>query len=109
MIFAPPRKQRRSERQWITVPILIGHAGSRIDGFSINISEGGVYLFAAANLAVGARIELNFRSPDRKRLIHASGIVRRRALYLYGIELLADDAATTQPHECSGRQSTTVR
>jgi hypothetical protein len=67
----------------------------RIDGLSINISEGGMFLFAAAKLSPGLRIEIEFRRPHSKELVRATGAVRRRALYLYGIEFLNDDAAST--------------
>lgn len=96
MLFAPAKNRRQSPRQWISVPILIRHRGSRIDGHSINISEGGMYLFAAAHLRPGTQIEIEFHPPDSKELVRATGAVRRRALYLYGIEFLSDDAAATR-------------
>ena len=66
-----------------------------MEGFSINISEGGLYLFAAANFSSGTQIEIEFRPPDCKELVRATGAVRRRALYLYAIEFLSDDAPAT--------------
>jgi PilZ domain-containing protein len=94
MLFRPARNQRQSKRQWVAVPVVIRHRGSRIDGHSINISAGGMYLFAAAHLAPGTLIEIEFRPPRGKELFRAVGAVRRRALYLYGIEFLGDHAAT---------------
>jgi hypothetical protein len=73
----------------------------RIEGFSINISEGGIYLFAAADISVGTQIDIEFRLPDSTQSVHNCGTVRRRAVYLYAIEFLtavnasAPDAATT--------------
>ena len=96
MLFRPARNRRQSKRKWVTVPVLIRHRGSRIDGHSINISEGGMYLFAAAHLVPGTQIEIEFRLPHAKKLVRATGTVRRRALYLYGIEFLSDDAAATR-------------
>jgi PilZ domain-containing protein len=96
MVFRPAKNQRQSKRQWVAVPVLIRHRGSRIDGHSINISEGGMYLFAAAHLSPGTLIEIEFRPPDNKALVRTTGAVRRRALYLYGIEFLSDDAASTR-------------
>ncbi len=66
--------------------------GSCIDGVSINISEGGIYLFAAANLSLGTQIEIEFRPPDSKEPVRACGTVRRRVLYLYAIAFLSDEA-----------------
>jgi PilZ domain-containing protein len=94
MIFRPTKNRRQSKRQWVTVPVLIRHRGLRIDGHSINISEGGLYLFAAAHLPPGTLVEIEFRPPRGKELVCATGTVRRRALYLYGIEFLSDGAGT---------------
>ena len=98
MLFAPAKNRRQSHRQWVTVPVLIRNGGSCIDGLSINISEGGMYLFAAANLSLGTQIEIEFRPRDSEELVRACGTIRRRALYLYGIEFLSDDAAATDDH-----------
>jgi hypothetical protein len=94
MVFPSAKNRRRSHRQWVSVPVLIRHRGSRIDGHCINISEGGMYLFAAAQLLPGTQIEIEFRPPHVKEVVRAIGAVRRRALYLYGIEFLSDDAVT---------------
>jgi len=95
MLFARDKDRRQSHRQWVAVPVLVCHRGSHVEGVSINISEGGIYLFAAANLSPGTQIGLEFRRPDSKQLVRACGTVRRRALYLYGIEFLNDDGAST--------------
>jgi hypothetical protein len=52
-----------------------------------------MYLFAAANLSVGTRIEIVYRPPGRKKTVCTCGIVRRRAVFLYGVEFLNDDTA----------------
>jgi PilZ domain-containing protein len=80
--------RRRSPREWIALPVRMLVAGSRIDGVSINLSKHGMYVFAATNLSVGTEIEVTFRQPERKKLVLISGIVRRKAVYLYGIEFL---------------------
>jgi len=92
MATAPAHDRRRSHRHWTAVPVRINHRGTRIDGVSINLSEGGMYLFAAAHLALEAEIEMEFRPPDAKQSVCVRGTVRRRALYLYGIEFVGDDA-----------------
>ena len=96
MLFVPAKSPRRSPRQWIAVPIRI-HAGElRVEGVTINVSEHGIYLFAAANLAVGTQIEIAYRPPRTNKTICACGIVRRRAVFLYGIEFLNDDTARVE-------------
>jgi hypothetical protein len=86
--------QRQSKRQWVAVPVVIRNGGLPVDALSINISEGGIYLFAAANFSVGSQIEIEFRAPGSKHLVRTSGTVRRRAVYLYGIEFLNVAAPT---------------
>lgn len=54
------------------------------------ISEGGVCLFALANLAIGDRIDVEFTDSDFGTPIRVSGIIRNRAVYLYGVEFLID-------------------
>jgi hypothetical protein len=67
--------------------------GLQVEGVTINVSEHGMYLFAAANLSVGTQIEITYRPPGREKTVCAYGIVRRRAVFLYGIEFLNDDTA----------------
>jgi hypothetical protein len=55
-----------------------------------------MYLFSAADLPLGSEIEMEFCPPESKRTISISGVVRRRALYLYGIEFLADVATAAR-------------
>jgi hypothetical protein len=93
MLFVPVKAPRRSPRQWIAVPIRIHAGGLHVDGVTINLSEHGMYLFAAANLSVGTQIEIAYRPQGKKRTVFARGIVRRRAVFLYGVEFLNDDTA----------------
>ena len=88
MLFPPIENRRRSHRQWIAVPVRIRLNGSQVDGVTINLSENGMYAFAAANLAVGDTVQIVYRAPDKKKSVRTEGIVRRRAVYLYGIEFL---------------------
>jgi hypothetical protein len=88
MPSAPPDDRRRTQRQWLTVPVHIDTRGARIDGISINVSKSGMYLFAAANLPVGSEMKMVYWDPNRRIQVQTCGIIRRRALYLYGIEFL---------------------
>lgn len=65
--------------------------GLHVDGVTINVSEHGMYLFAATNLSVGTEVEIEYRPASRHESVCACGIVRRRAVFLYGIELLNND------------------
>ena len=68
------------------MPIQIHLGKSRIDGTTLNLSEHGMYMFTAADIPLGSEIKLVFRPPDEKILVAASAIVRRKVVYLYGIE-----------------------
>jgi hypothetical protein len=77
----------------------------RVDGVTINISEHGMYLFAATNLSLETEIEITFRSPDKRKLIRTVGVVRRKAVYLYGIEFTNDGKSKSSVRD----QSTEAR
>jgi PilZ domain len=91
MRFVPAKAPRRSAREWIAIPVRINAGGSRVDGVTINVSEHGMYVFAAASLAVGTEIEIAYCPPSGKKTVYVCGIVRRRAVFLYGIEFLDAD------------------
>ena len=59
----------------------------QVDALGINL---GMCLFTIANLPVGSKIRVEFLPPRSARPVRVPGIVRHRALYLYGIEFLAD-------------------
>ncbi len=68
------------------MPIQIRLGQSRIDGTTLNLSDHGMYMFTAADIPIGTEIQLVFRPPDENILVEASAIVRRKVVYLYGIE-----------------------
>ena len=90
--------RRRSQRQWAAVPVRIHVSGSRVDGVTINLSDHGMCVFAVAHLSIGAELEIAFRRPGEERLVRAYGVVRRRAVYLYGIEFLNNYADRNLQH-----------
>jgi hypothetical protein len=61
-----------------------------VDALGINLSDVGMCLFTIANLPLESQIQLEFIPPQCKERIRVCGIVRHRALYLYGIEFLDD-------------------
>jgi PilZ domain-containing protein len=96
MFFAPLRDQRRSPRQWIATPVHILMGKSRIEGTTLNLSEHGMYMFTASDIALGSEIEIVFRPPGEKETVQLSAVVRRKVVYLYGIEFLSNGS---QPSE----------
>ncbi len=87
---------RRWARKWCNSSVELVTKSTRVKALGLNISEGGMGLFAVANLRVGSEIEVEFRPPASNEKARMSGTVRHRALYLYGIEFhrLAQSSAT---------------
>jgi hypothetical protein len=88
MFFTPLRDQRRSARHWITTPVHIFMGASRIEGTALNLSDHGMYLFTASNIPSGSEIEIVFCPPEEKESVRVSAVIRRKVVYLYGIEFL---------------------
>jgi hypothetical protein len=88
MFFTPLRDQRRSARHWIATPVYILMGKSRIEGTALNLSQHGMYMFTASNIPSGSEIEIVFCPPGEKERIRVSAVVRRKVVYLYGIEFL---------------------
>jgi len=61
------------------------------------LSEGGIYLFALANLTPGEQIRIEYAASESDEPLSRSGVVRNRAIYLYGIEFSVEES---QP-ECT--------
>jgi PilZ domain len=96
----PPGDQRRWERRAVDVPIRVvatGLPGSGvIPGRGTTMSEGGICLFALANLAVGTHIDVELVDSRSGTPVRVSGIVRNRFVYLYGVEFLVDQQKDRQ-------------
>ncbi len=84
------QERRRFRRHWLKAPVRITSEGGVIDGYGLRVSEGGMYLFAVADLALGARVEVEFKSPHSGEPSRCSGVVRNRVVYLYGVECVPE-------------------
>ena len=60
------------------------------NGRGVQFSEGGICLFAAANLPVGSQVKVEFRTPHTGEPVRVRGKVRNRSVYLYGVEFLSE-------------------
>jgi hypothetical protein len=78
--------RRRRKRQLFNTSVLVFTSKGCMEGFGINVSDVGMYVFAIANLAVGTEIDVEFVPPHGTYPIRFAAVVRHRALYLYGIE-----------------------
>ena len=90
---------RRWARKWCNSSVELLTKSTRVKALGLNISEGGMGLFAVANLRVGSEIEVEFRPLASNEKARMSGTVRHRALYLYGIEFdkVVETSAKTAP------------
>ena len=61
-----------------------------VDARGVHFSEGGLCLFAAANLPVGSHVKVEFKDPHTDEPVRVRGKVRNRSVYLYGVEFLSD-------------------
>ena len=52
----------------------------------VRLSEGGICLFAAANLPVGSQVKVEFKNPRTDESVRVRGKIRNRTVYLYGVE-----------------------
>jgi hypothetical protein len=84
------KDRRRRQRQLLNTSVQIFTGSSHTNALGINLSDVGMCLFAIANLPVGSRVQVEFLPPRSKEPVRVCGTVRHRALYLYGIEFLAE-------------------
>ncbi len=61
-----------------------------VDARGVHFSEGGLCLFAAANLPVGSQVKVEFKNPHTDEPVRVRGKVRNRSVYLYGVEFLSE-------------------
>jgi len=96
----PAADKRRWERRLVDVPIRVvadDMTGSGvIAGRGTKMSAGGICLFALANLAIGAQIDVELVDSHSVTPVRISGIVRNRVAYLYGVEFVIDQPEDRQ-------------
>jgi c-di-GMP-binding flagellar brake protein YcgR len=97
-------EQTINRRRWQRFPfdasvrVVVDHSPERtvVDGRGVRFSEGGICLFAAANLPVGSQVKVEFRTPHTDEPVRVRGKVRNRSVYLYGVEFLSDKSEDRQ-------------
>jgi len=98
----PAGDKRRWERRPVDMPIRVvadDMTGTAvIPGRGTKMSAGGICLFALANLAIGAQVDVELIDSHRGTPVRVSGIVRNRSVYLYGVEFLIDQPENRQPN-----------
>jgi hypothetical protein len=97
-------EQSVNQRRWQRYPfdasvrVVVDHSAEAtvVDGRGVRFSEGGICLFAAANLAVGSQVKVEFRTPRMDEPVQVRGKVRNRSVYLYGVEFLSERSEDRQ-------------
>lgn len=83
-LFKP--NQRRKKRHALNSSVRVLTDSGDLKALGINFSEVGMCLFTVSNMPLGSEVMVEFVRPQNEQRIQASGTVRHRALYLYGIE-----------------------
>ena len=95
LVFRPPamflrrtfnQDRRRRKRQLLNTSVRVFTESGCVEGLGINISDVGMGLFTIANLPVDSQVQVELPIPGSSETTRVPGMVRYRALYLYGIE-----------------------
>jgi hypothetical protein len=101
--------RRHRKRQLLNTSVRVITKLASMDALGINISPGGMGLFTIANLPLGSRIEVEFRTSEGPApFSRVAGTVRHRALYLYGIEFNPESGATGLDAEGSSKSESST-
>ena len=92
--FGPDRRRRK--RQLLNTSVRVLTENGHLEALGINISDVGMSLFTIANLEVDARIQIELFMPHSTERVRVAGVIRHRALYLYGVEFTLDSGSTSQ-------------
>jgi len=86
------REARRWERYDLQIPVtvcvLLNGERCSFRGEASDISRGGMGLFAARNLDLGATLQLEFLVPYNAKELSVRGVIRNRRGFSYGIEFV---------------------
>ncbi len=85
---------RRWQRSKIRVPVTVIVRKSNktvyVDGRGTDLNQGGIAVFAGAELGIGEEVEISFTPPYHGEPLVARTIVRNRRGYTYGMEFVVD-------------------
>jgi hypothetical protein len=91
---------RRWPRLKIQVPVTVivrkPNKTVFIDGRGTDLNDGGIAVFAGAELPIGGEVEISFTPPYRGEPLVARTIIRNRRGYTYGMEFLTANKADAQ-------------
>ena len=98
LAIGAPSVKYKSMRRWprlkIRVPVtVIVHKPNKtvyVDGRGTDMNEGGVAVFAGAELGIGEEVEISFTPPYHGEPLTARTIIRNRRGYTYGMEFIVE-------------------
>jgi PilZ domain len=67
-----------------------------VDGRGTDLNEGGIAVFAGAELGIGEEVEISFTPPYQGDPMIARTIVRNRRGYTYGMEFVGESQDDVQ-------------
>jgi PilZ domain len=96
-------EQRRWVRYQISVPVIVliqrGEKTVLANGRGTELNEGGLAVFAGAELALGEEVEISFTPPYNNTPIEVRCTVRNRQGYTYGMQFLTETPKDEQSVE----------
>jgi hypothetical protein len=108
--MADKQNRRCRQRQLLNTGVQVFTDSAHVDTLGINLGDFGMRLFALANLPLGSQIQVEFLPPRCTERVRVCGIVRHRAVYLYGIEFRVDSDkhrdSWADVYTITGRQAT---
>ena len=88
--------ERRWSRLNLSIPIcVLVQRPDRlhiVSGRGTQLSKGGVALYAAFELDIGERVQVEFPDPESGPPLRIGAVVRNRAGYAYGLQFLLEPA-----------------
>ena len=88
------RELRRWPRLKIRVPVTVivkkPNKTVYVDGRGTDLNEGGIAVFAGAELGIGEEVEISFTPPYHGEPLVARTIIRNRRGYTYGMEFVGE-------------------
>jgi hypothetical protein len=101
-------ERRRWKRYTFNSAVRVVTDSAVVEARCIRLSAGGIYFFAAADLPAETEIKIEFTSKAHEKLCPRKGIVRHRAIYLYGVEFLAGEPLNSESALRSAGVSSTL-
>jgi hypothetical protein len=89
-----PERERRWKRHKLDLPVRLllvrPEKTSVVPGRGTDVNDGGMAIFAGAEIRVDREVFIEFTQPFANELLRVRGVVRNRNGYIYGVEFASD-------------------